>query len=70
MYNKHMKKFSRIICAIFVCMFALLSFGCGSDSSYHDELIKQYENGEITLEELQDALKNSMSVPMYATKVL
>ncbi len=68
-----MKKFARVICALFICMFAFLSVGCfgiGSDSDFHDLLIEMYKNGEITLEELQEQLKNSMSTPMYGTKVL
>ncbi len=68
-----MKKFARVICALFICMFAFLSVGCfgiGSDSDFHDMLIEMYKNGEITLEELQEQLKNSMSTPMYGTKVL
>lgn len=68
-----MKKFARILCVLFIGIFAVLSTGCffiGNDSSFHDELIKQYENGEITYEELQEALKDAMSVPMHGTKVL
>lgn len=57
-----------------ICMIFCLGFLCvgcaGNDSSYHQDLIDRYEKGEITYEELQDALQNSMSAPLYGTKVL
>ena len=66
-----MKKFTRVMCAIFVAMFTLLATGCASGGAKdHQNLIDRYKKGEMTLEQFQEELKKSQTVPMYGTKVL
>ncbi len=66
-----MKKFARILCALIISVFAVLSCGCiGNDSNYHKELIDKFNNGEITEDELLTQLQNNQQVPLYGTKVL
>ncbi len=70
-YNNDMKRFARVMCAVFVAMFVLLGTGCSSGSSnFHQNLLDRFHNGELTYDQLQTELERAQTVPLYGTKVL
>lgn len=54
-----------------ICCFSLLFVACGGGGlGSREDLQDQFENGEMTEDEFEDAMKETLSAPLYGTKVL
>ena len=63
--------FFRIFACMLICCFSLLFVACGGGGlGSREDLQDQFENGEMTEDEFEDAMKDTLSAPLYGTKVL
>ena len=54
-----------------ICCFSFLFVACGGGGlGSREDLQDQFENGEMTDEEFEEAMKGTLSAPLYGTKVL
>ena len=54
-----------------ICCFSCLFVACGGGGlGSREDLQDQFENGEMTDEEFEEAMKGTLSAPLYGTKVL
>ncbi len=65
------KKFVKFFSVLMVFCLCFLCTGClGTGGSLQEDLFDKLEKGEITEEEFNKQMKESLEVPMYGTKVL
>lgn len=63
--------FFRIFACMLICCFSTLFVACGGGGlGSREDLQDQFENGEMTDEEFEEAMKGTLSAPLYGTKVL
>ena len=63
--------FFRIFACMLICCFSFLFVACGGGGlGSREDLQDQFENGEMTDEEFEEAMKGTLSAPLYGTKVL
>ena len=63
--------FFRILACMLICCFSFLFVACGGGGlGSREDLQDQFENGEMTDEEFEEAMKGTLSAPLYGTKVL
>ena len=63
--------FLRIFACMLICCFSFLFVACGGGGlGSREDLQDQFENGEMTDEEFEEAMKGTLSAPLYGTKVL
>lgn len=63
--------FFRIFACMLICCFSFLFVACGGGGlGSREDLQDQFENGEMTEDEFEDAMKDTLSAPLYGTKVL
>lgn len=70
MKKKFLKFFSfvMVFCLCILCTGFSTCFGGGSDFS--DDLLEKLEKGEITEDDFNKQMQESLTVPLYATKAI